>query len=94
MWHWTDSKIRCHIFSCIVALTYLRLLTLWLNRAGVDCTPDSAMQSMRNLASCLCWHSGKRKPTRMLEEPDSEQTAILAALGHQVENGVLHTVRP
>ncbi len=94
MWHWTDSKIRCHIFSCIVALTYLRLLTLWLNRAGVDCTPDSAMQSMRNLASCLCWHSGKRKPTRMLEEPDPEQAAILAALGHQVENGVLHETRP
>jgi transposase len=94
MWHWTDSKIRCHIFSCIVALTYLRLLTLWLNRAGVNCTPDSAMQSMRNLASCLCWHSGKRKPIRILEEPDPEQAAILAALGHQVANGVLHAVRP
>lgn len=75
MWHWTDSKIRCHIFSCIVALTYLRLATLWLNRAGVVCSPDNTMQSMRNLNSCLCWHSGKRKPARMLEEPDPEQTA-------------------
>lgn len=93
MWHWTDSKISCHLFACIVALTYLRLLSLWLNRAGVDCTPDSAMQSMRNLSSCLCWHSGKRKPVRMLEEPDSEQTAILAALGYQAENGVLHQSR-
>ena len=90
MWHWTDSKISCHLFACIVALTYLRLLSLWLKRAGVDCTPDSAMQSMRNLSSCLCWHSGKRKPVRMLEEPDPEQAAVLAALGYQAENGVLH----
>lgn len=93
MWHWTDSKIRCHLFTCIVALTYLRLLTLWLNRAGVDCTPDCAMQSMRNLASCMCWHSGKRKPTRLLEKPDPEQAAILAGLGYEVENGVLHELR-
>jgi transposase len=21
--HWTDSKIRCHILTCIVALAYL-----------------------------------------------------------------------
>lgn len=93
MWHWTDSKIRCHIFSCIVALTYLRLATLWLNRAGVVCSPDSAMQSMRNLNSCLCWHSGKRKPARMLEEPDPEQTAILAAIGYKIQNGVLQKAK-
>jgi len=22
--HWTDSKIRCHLFACMVAMTYLR----------------------------------------------------------------------
>ncbi len=22
--HWTDSKIRCHLFTCVVAMTYLR----------------------------------------------------------------------
>jgi transposase len=26
--HWTDSKIRFHLFSCVVALTYLRRLEL------------------------------------------------------------------
>ena len=24
--HWTDSKIRCHLFTCVAALTYLRRL--------------------------------------------------------------------
>ncbi len=55
-------------------------------------TPDSAMQAMRNLSSCLCWHSGKKKPTRLLEEPDHEQAEILSGIGYKVENGVLQDV--
>ncbi len=92
MWHWTDSKIRCHLFSCLVALTYLRLITLWLNRSGFVYTPDRVMQAMRNFSSCLCWHSGKRKPIRLLEEPDPEQAEILSGIGYKVENGVLQNV--
>jgi transposase len=93
VWHWTDSKIRCHIFSCMIALTYLRLMTLWLNRSGVALSADMAMQAMRNLSSCLCWQKGKKKPSRMLEEPDEEQAAILRVFGYQVENGVLQESR-
>ena len=89
IWHWTDSKISCHILSCIIALTYLRLMTLWLNRAGAEYSADRAMQSMRNLSSCLCWYGDKRKPARMLEEPNAEQTEILKALGYQITKGVL-----
>jgi len=76
-WHWTDSKLRCDLLSCVVALTYLSLIRLWLQRAGVKYTADHAMQSMRNLASCLCWQGDKRKPVRMIEEPDSSQAKIL-----------------
>lgn len=92
IWHWTDSKIRCHILSCVIALTYLRLITFWLNKAGVDCTADKAMQTMRDLSSCICWHSGKKKPTRLIEEPTPEQTEILSAIGYKVENGVLQSL--
>ena len=28
--HWTDSKIRLHLFTCVVAMTYLRRLELKL----------------------------------------------------------------
>ena len=31
--HFTDDKIRCHILSCIVALSYLRIIELKLRRA-------------------------------------------------------------
>jgi transposase len=93
VWHWTDSKIRCHIFSCMIALTYLRLMTLWLNRAGVMLSADRTMQAMRNLSSCLCWSKGQKKPSRVIEEPDEEQAAILRAFGYKIENGVLQELK-
>jgi len=92
IWHWTDSKLRCHLFSCIVALTYLSLIRLWLKRAGVEFTADYAMQSMRNLSSCLCWQGDKKKPFRMIEEPTPDQARILKVFGYKVQKGVLQTI--
>ena len=92
-WHWTDSKLRCHLFSCVAALTYLSLIRLWLHRAGVKFTPDHAMQSMRNLSSCLCWQGDKRKPFRMIEEPDPDQAKILKVFGYKVQSGVLQALQ-
>src|SRR5262249_58613280 len=35
MFHWTDSKIRGHAFSCVVPLTLVRLLHRQVGQAGV-----------------------------------------------------------
>jgi transposase len=88
IWHWTDQKISCHILCCVIALTYLRLISLWLQRAGVDMTPDQVMQNMRTLGSCLLWHSGKRKPVRIIEDPTPEQASILKVFGYEIASGV------
>ena len=48
--HWTDSKIRCHLFSCVVALTYLRRLERKLNARGIARTATSVMDEMRHRA--------------------------------------------
>jgi transposase len=87
--HFTDGKIRCHILSCVVALCYLRLIELRLRRAGLDISAATAMERMRRLHSCLCWHVGKRKPLRMLEEPTPDQADILKAFGYEIAEGVL-----
>ncbi len=92
MWpirHWTDSKIRCHIFTCVAALTFLRLIELRLRRAGLPITAKSAMQSMRQLHSCLIYMPKKRKALRMIEEPDELQAQIIKAFGGKVADGVL-----
>jgi transposase len=91
--HWTDSKIRCHFLSCIIALAYLRLVELKLEDAGIHMTAQRAMDLMRNLHSCLCWNGEKEKALRMIEEPSPEQAKILAAFGYEVTRGVLQKIK-
>jgi transposase len=87
--HWTDSKIRCHIFTCVVALTYLRLIEVRLRQAGLTISAATAMENMRRLHSCLCWTASKKSPERIIEDPTQIQAAILAAFGYQAAGGVL-----
>ena len=87
--HWTDSKIRCHIFTCVAALCLLRIIEVRLRKAGLKISAKTAMNRMHHLHSCLTWLPGKRKAVRMLEEPDDDQAEILRAFGWKVAGGVL-----
>jgi transposase len=89
MRHWTDSKIRCHLFTCIAAFTLLRIIEIRLRRAGLNMTAKAAMKRMQQLHSCLIWLPGKRKATRMIEEPDNDQAKILRGFGWKIAGGVL-----
>jgi hypothetical protein len=70
-------------------LCYLRLIELKLGRANVPMSAANVMASMKELHSCLCWKTGKNKPTRKLEEPSEQQARILGALGYKIQGGVL-----
>ena len=89
LYHWTDSKIRCHILCCIVALSYLRIIERRLIKAGLDLTAKKTMETMRTLHSCLLFHPKKRKPQRHIEDPTASQKKILKAFGLKVNGGVL-----
>jgi len=88
--HCTDGKIRCHILTCVLSLTYLRLMENKLRRAGVNMSAASAMNHLRRLHSCLHWTVSRNKPSRVLEEPTEIQSQILSAFGYKTEDGVLH----
>jgi transposase len=85
--HWTDSKMRCHILSCIMAEVYLRLIEMKLADAGLRHTAAVVMRSMHELHSSLCWVRGQKAPQRLIEEPDALQSSILAAFGYKVTEG-------
>jgi transposase len=88
--HWTDGKIRCHLFTCLVALTYLRRLELGLQRAGIDRTANEVMRDLRRLHSVLGFRADSRKPRRRIETPTKTQAEVLAALGYLIDDcGVL-----
>jgi transposase len=89
--HWTDSKIRCHLFSCIVSMTYLRRIELRLNTAGIHRTAVDVMENMRHLHSVLLIKDGARKADRWIEIPRKTQAEVLSAFGVSVHaGGVLH----
>ena len=91
--HWTDSKIRCHLFSCVVALAYLRRLELKLTACGIKRTAEDVMDDMRHLHCVLTVSKGARKPVRRLETPSKTQAEVLKALGHYIdESGVLQAL--
>jgi len=86
--HWTDSKIRCHLFTCVAAMTYLRLLELRLAAAaGIERTASDVMDDLRHLHSVLLLPGGARKPRRRLETPTKTQAEVLRAFGHYVDKG-------
>jgi transposase len=93
--HWTDSKIRCHLFTCVVALTYLRMVELNLASAGINRTAEDVMNDMKHRHSVLSIHKGSRKPVRRLETPTKTQSEVLSAFGSYIDRrGVLQATNP
>ncbi len=81
------SKIRRHILTCILTLSYLRLVEIRLKRAGLSISATRAMENMHHLHSSLMWSATKSKPLRMIEEPTEIQSQILKAFGHAIIDG-------
>jgi len=67
--HWTDSKIRCHLFTCVVAMTYLRRIELKMAAAGQKRSIEEIMNDMRHLHYVLSVKKGSRASERRLETP-------------------------
>jgi transposase len=93
--HWTDSKIRCHLFTCVVAMTYLRRIELRLAAVGIKRMAADVMEDMGKLHQALTLRQGARKPERRIETPSKTQTEVLSAFGHYVDaGGVLRPIMP
>lgn len=91
IYHWTDSKIRCHLLMCVIALTILRLLEIRVNskRRKNRLSGKTIIDEMSNLDSVCLWYPKKRKAEQMLEEPTKIQGKILRSFGYEIEKGVL-----
>jgi transposase len=92
-YHWTDSKIRCQLLTCVIALTVLRLLEITVNnhRKGAErLSGHTILEEMSHLNSTWLWYAGKSKPENALDDPTQIQAEVLKALGWKIgECGVL-----
>jgi transposase len=92
-YHWTDSKIRCQLLTCVIALTVLRLLEITVNGAVEKPERLSGrhiLEEMSHLNSAWLWYAGRREPQRVIETPTKTQAEVLKAFGWAIgEGGVL-----
>ncbi len=95
-YHWTDSKIRCHLLTCVIALTVLRLLELKVNGATNRKERVSGrriLEELSQLNSTWLWYPGTRKPVRGLDTPTETQAEVLRTFGWIIgDGGVLQRV--
>ncbi|HOC60194.1 MAG TPA: hypothetical protein PKN70_09600 [Smithellaceae bacterium] len=90
MRHWADRKIRCHLFTCVAAMTYLRRIELKLEAVGVKRTAVDVMDDMQRLHQILVMKKGSHTPECRIETPSKTQAEVLSAFGHFVDtSGVL-----
>jgi len=82
--HWTDSKIRCHLLTCVIAITCLRLLEIELDGKY---SAKTIIEEMQNWNCVLSWKPGSSKPDIRLENPTALQSEILSALGYTMKDG-------
>lgn len=95
LFHWTDSKIRCQLLTCAIALTAARLLEIAVNgdQPREPLSAHTLLEDLRRLHLVWLWYPGRREPERQLETPSETQQKALRAFGWQIdERGVLQPV--
>ena len=80
MHHWTDSKIRVHVFYCVLALTIAHLMRRQADDAGLDLSVRELLTTLAGIGeTVLLYHDGgKGRPRarRMLTDMDPTQKRL------------------
>jgi transposase len=84
-YHWTDQKVRVHVFTCVVALMLLSLLRRELHHKGIDLSIRRIIESLSDIREMTLFfppENGKDKPTMKtsLSTMTREQKQIYQAL--------------
>jgi hypothetical protein len=85
MFHWTDSKIRVHAFTCVLALMLSSLLQRTLYQKGLDLSLPRLFDLLGGIRETLVIYPkkpGQRHPTtaRALSTLSAEQEQLVTAL--------------
>lgn len=84
MFHWTDHKIRVHVFSCVLALIVARLLVRQADRHGVHLSVRALLETLAGIQETVLLYQGDRgrpRARRMLTEMDSTQQRLYDLFG-------------
>ena len=86
MHHWTDSKIRVHVFYCVLALTIAHLMRRQAKEVGLDLSVRELLGTLAGIGeTVLLYHDGSKgrpRARRILTnmDPTQKQLADLFAI--------------
>ncbi len=84
--HWTDQKVRVHVFCCVLALTLCSLLQRELRQSGIERSIPDLLDDLGRIQEVAVLYppaNGAREPTLKvtLSQLSGEQRALYDALG-------------
>jgi transposase len=84
MFHWTDHKIRVHVFTCVLALMVARLMVREADRAGMHQSVRALIETLAGIEETVLLYQGEKgrpRARRMLTEMDPTQRRLYDLFG-------------
>lgn len=86
MFHWTDDKIRVHVFYCVVALMIANLMWQRVRAAGIDISPKAMLAELSQIKLVDLIYApaggiGRPKVRSEISELSDVQRRLVDALG-------------
>lgn len=84
MFHWTEQKIRVHVFSCVLALMVAKLMTREADRAGMHMSVRALLETLSGIEETVLLYQGERgrpRARRMLTEMDATKQRLYDLFG-------------
>ena len=84
MFHWTEPKIRVHVFYCVLALMVARLMVREAEHAGMHMSVRELLDHLADIQETLLLCQGERgrpRARRMLTEIDPTQRRLYDLFG-------------
>jgi transposase len=80
MFHWTDPKIRVHVFSCVLALAVAHLMRREAHHAGIDLSVRELLTSLGGIEETVLLYptgnKGRPHAQRILTDTDATQRQL------------------
>jgi transposase len=84
MFHWTDQKIRVHVFYCVLALTIAKLMAREVNQSGTEMSVREMLSSLAGIQETVLLYKAERgrpRARRMITEMNPTQRRLYDLFG-------------
>ena len=85
MFHWTDSKIRVHLFYCVLALAVAHLMRREAHQAGLDLSVRELLATLGGIQETVLLYptgdKGRPRAQRILTDTDPTQKRLYDLFG-------------